>query len=102
VSRRDPQLRARDQDRDATVEQIEAAYEQPIDLRDLNVKALFENTQKARRVLNVDHGALTHVNLTSSPFDEGPVANIYVSNEAQESGYLRTALNGRVIRPYPF
>jgi hypothetical protein len=78
-----------------------ASGEQPIDLRDLNVTALFENIQKAKRVLNVDHGELTHVNLTST-FEDVPVANIYVSNDFQESGYLRTALNGKVIRAYPF
>jgi hypothetical protein len=88
------------QDDDATAN---GPFDVPLDLRDLNAKLLFENIERARAVLNVEGAAFTHVNLTDGgPFDEVAVANIYVANDFSESGYLRTALTGTILRRYPY
>ena len=74
-----------------------------VDTNKLDVPALMRNIATARRTLNVEDYSLTYVNIDDRPdFDDGPIVNIYVSNEFHESGYLATTLDGQVERAYPY
>ncbi len=74
-----------------------------VDTTNLDVPALLRNIGKARRTLNVEDINMTYVILNYRPqFDEAPNANVYVTNQFHESGYLATTLDGRVERAYPF
>jgi len=74
-----------------------------VDLRRLDVPALFANLSRAKRVLHVSNANQAYVNIDYRPqFDPAPNVNIYLSNEFNESGYLATRLDGSVERAYPY
>jgi len=74
-----------------------------VDLRRLDVPALFANLSRAKRVLHVSKANQQYVNIDYRPqFDPAPNVNIYLSNEFSESGYLATRLDGSVERAYPY
>ncbi|MGD9957934.1 DUF1707 SHOCT-like domain-containing protein [Nocardioides sp.] len=79
-----------------------AFHERPIDLRTLNVRRLFANIERAERTLKVPDARFTHLGLSNIWSDDVPAVNIHVGNEFNESGYLKTALGGRVIRAYAY
>ena len=61
------------------------------------------NIVRARRTLDVEAPAQAYVVLRYiRPGDARPSADIHVSNEFRESGYLATTLGGQVERAYPY
>ncbi|CUR60492.1 hypothetical protein NOCA2790032 [metagenome] len=81
---------------------VNAFQEKRIDLRALDVNRLFANISRAERSLRVPAAAFTHVGLSNIWSDEQPAVNIHVSNDVGMSGYLKTGLDGQVIRAYSF
>lgn len=74
-----------------------------VDLTKLDIRALFANLSRAKRVLRVADANQAYVNIDYRPqFDPAPNVNIYLTNKFNESGYLATRLNGQVERSYPF
>lgn len=74
-----------------------------VDLARLDLEALLRNLARAKRTLKVEDVSQTYVVVRYLPgSDEAPMANIYVSNEFSESGYLSTTVSGRVIRAHPY
>lgn len=71
-----------------------------IDLGALDVRRLFTNITTARRTLDVPGAKLTHVLVND--WSEEPTVNIYVANSFDESGYLKTTLEGDMLRAYPY
>jgi hypothetical protein len=72
-----------------------------VDLGTVDVRRMFANIDTARRTLDVDRGRLTHV-LVNRWFDDQAAVNIYIGNQFNESGYLRTTPSGDVVRAYPY
>jgi hypothetical protein len=72
-----------------------------VDLGTVDVRRMFANIDTARRTLDVDRGKLTHV-LVNRWFDDQAAVNIYIGNQFNESGYLRTTPSGDVVRAYPY
>ena len=62
---------------------------------------MFANIATAKRTLDVERGRLTHV-LVNRWVDEPPSVNIYIGNEFNETGYLRTTPAGEVVRAFPY
>jgi hypothetical protein len=56
-----------------------------IDLRQLRLKPLVANIRRAKRTLGVEQPETIYVILEDDTFCEGPEANIYVSNQYNES-----------------
>jgi hypothetical protein len=74
-----------------------------VDLGDLDVGAMIRNLARAKRTLGVEDISTSYVIVRQFPSDtNGPAANIYVSNEFHESGYLATTIAGRALRSYPY
>ena len=71
-----------------------------VSLGALDVGRMFENIALAKKTLDVPQGRLTHVLVNDR--GQGPSVTIYIGNTFNESGYLRTAPGGEVIRSYPF
>jgi hypothetical protein len=71
-----------------------------VDLGTVDVRRMFENIALARKTLDVPTGRLSHVLVND--WGQGPSVNIYISNRFNETGYLRTAPDGEIIRSYPF
>ena len=71
-----------------------------VSLGSVDVRRMFENIALARRTLDVPQGKLTHVLVND--WGQGPGVNIYIRNRFNETGYLRTAPGGEVIRSHPF
>ncbi|HET6152378.1 MAG TPA: DUF1707 domain-containing protein [Marmoricola sp.] len=75
----------------------------PVSTAKLNVAALMRNLAIARGALGVPHGDGAYVNIDYRPeFDPAPNVNIYVTNKANQSGYLATEPSGRIERAYPY
>ena len=72
-----------------------------IDLAQLDVGRLFANIRQAERTLEVQRGRLTHV-LVNTWTDGAPTVNIYIGNDYNETGYLKTTLAGDVVRAFPY
>ena len=72
-----------------------------VDLGTLDVRRMFANIDTARRTLDVDRGTLTHV-LVNRWFDDQAAVNIYIGNQFDESGYLKTTPSGDVVRAFPY
>ena len=72
-----------------------------IDLGTVDVRRLFANIDKARKTLRVQRGQLTHV-LVNRWFDDQPSVNIYIANQFNEGGYLKTTPSGDVVRAFPY
>ncbi|MCF6379818.1 DUF1707 domain-containing protein [Nocardioides KLBMP 9356] len=72
-----------------------------VDLGTVDVRRMFANIETARKTLNVERGRLTHV-LVNRWFDDQPSVNIYIGNQFNESGYLKTAPAGDVVRAFPY
>jgi hypothetical protein len=72
-----------------------------VDLDTLDVRRLFANIDTARKTLGVQRGKLTHV-LVNRWFDDQAAVNIYIGNQFNESGYLRTTPSGDVVRAFPY
>ncbi|WP_374457903.1 DUF1707 domain-containing protein [Nocardioides sp.] len=66
----------------------------------LDVRRMFDNIDRARRTLDVPDGRLTHVLVND--WGQGPGVNIYIGNDFNETGYLRTTPGGEVVRAYPY
>ena len=76
---------------------------QVVDTRRLAVPALMRNVARARATLDVEQPSQAYVVVRFiRPPDAVPGADIHVSNEFRESGYLATTLQGRVERAYPY
>ena len=71
-----------------------------VDLGVIEVDRLFANIAKAKKVLRVQRGALTHVGVRN--WDGVLTVNIYVGNRFNESGYLMTTSSGEEIRRFPY
>jgi len=71
-----------------------------VDLGTVDVRRMFANIALAEKTLDVPKGGLTHVLVNDR--GQGPSVNIYIGNTFGETGYLRTAPGGEVIRRYPF
>lgn len=71
-----------------------------VDLGTLDVGGLFANIAKAKKVLRVPQGELTHV-VVRDREGEQPTVNIYVANDVGQSGYLSTTPSGEEIRRFP-
>ena len=72
-----------------------------VDLGAIDVRRLFANIATARRTLDVQGGALSHV-LINTWTDGQPTVNIHVANTYGESGYLKTTMSGEVLRRFPY
>ena len=72
-----------------------------VDLGTVDVRRLFANIATARKTLDVERGKLTHV-LVNRWFDDQASVNIYIGNQFNESGYLKTTPAGDVVRAFPY
>ena len=72
-----------------------------VDLGTVDVRRMFANIDTARRTLDVERGKLTHV-LVNRWFDDQAAVNIYIGNQFNESGYLKTTPAGDVVRAFPY
>ncbi len=72
-----------------------------VDLGTVDVRRLFANIDTARKTLRVQRGKLTHV-LVNRWFDDQASVNIYIGNQFNESGYLKTTPSGDVVRAFPY
>ena len=72
-----------------------------LDLGQLDVDRLFANIRRAERTLDVPRGELSYV-LVNTWTDGEPTVNIYVGNDFDETGYLKTTLGGDVVRAFPY
>jgi hypothetical protein len=76
---------------------------QPVDTAQLSVPALMRNVARAKRTLNVEPPVQAYAIVRWIPrVDETPTVDIHVTNKFQESGYLATTLDGKVLRSYAF
>jgi len=73
-----------------------------VDLRNLRLKPLVANIQRAKRTLNVEKPDTIYVIIGDDTLGGGPEARIYVSNQYNEGGYMATTFGGQVVRSYPF
>jgi len=72
-----------------------------VDLGTVDAERLVDNIATARRALRVERGRFTHALLTK--VGAAPVElNIYIGNEFNESGYLSTSPDGRIVRRHPY
>lgn len=75
----------------------------PVDLQQLDVRALVHNIARARRTLGVDDVSQTYVVIDYRPqFDPSPNVDVHVANSFGESGYLATTMDGSVERAFPY
>ena len=72
-----------------------------VDSSSIDVRRMFANIGVARRTLDVERGRFTHAILHQWP-GEPTALNIYIGNEFNESGYLRTTPSGEVVRAFPY
>jgi hypothetical protein len=70
-----------------------------VDLGTVDVRRMFANIALAETTLDVPKGGLTHVLVDDR--GQGPGVTIYIGNTLGETGYLRTAPRGEVIRSDP-
>lgn len=75
--------------------------EQRVDAGAIDVRRMFANIGVARRTLDVERGQFTHAVLHRWS-DEPTSLNLYVGNDFNETGYLRTTPAGEVVRAYPY
>jgi hypothetical protein len=76
---------------------------QVIDTAQLAIPALMRNIAGARKTLNVEEPAKAYVIIRSNAgLDAGPRANVYLTNNFQESGYLATTLDGKVQQTHAY
>jgi hypothetical protein len=74
-----------------------------VDTDRLDVPALMRNVARARRTLDVEQPSQAYVVIRFIPrIDEVPSVDVHVINSFQESGYLATTLEGKVLRAYPY
>ncbi|MDR7251427.1 hypothetical protein J2X46_000399 [Nocardioides sp. BE266] len=66
----------------------------------LDVGRMFDNIARAKRTLDVPGGKLTHVLVND--WGDGPSVNIYIGNQYNETGYLKTEPGGAIVRAYPY
>ena len=78
-----------------------AGPDQRVDSGAIDVRRMFANIGVAKRTLNVERGRFTHAVLHQWPA-EPTALNIYIGNEFNESGYLRTTPAGDVVRAYAY
>ena len=71
-----------------------------VDLGTVDVRRMFANIALAEKTLDVPKGGLTHVLVNDR--GQGPGVTIYIGNTFGETGYLRTAPGGEVVRAYPY
>lgn len=72
------------------------------DLHDLDVDALLRNIEQGKTSLGVDEAELQWVDIGFHGREEAPIVEIWVGNTYDENGFMRTALDGRVISERPF
>lgn len=72
-----------------------------MDLRDLDVAALFDNIGRAVEDLGLEEGQLSFVSVALDT-DGLPAVSIYAKNRHQETAWLQTTLSGSILREYPF
>ena len=72
-----------------------------VDLGTVDVRRLFANIDTAKESLRVQRGKLTHV-LVNRWFDDQASVNIYIGNQFNESGYLKTTPAGDVVRAFAY
>lgn len=73
------------------------------DVARLAIPGLARNLARAAASLEVEEPAQSYVILRyDRPSDAAPTVNVYRTNKFNESGYLATTMEGRVLRAYPF
>ncbi len=75
--------------------------DQRVDTGAIDVRRMFANIDVAKRTLNVERGRLTHAVLMRWA-GEPTALNLYIGNQFNESGYLRTTPAGDVVRAYAY
>ncbi|MFS3128952.1 DUF1707 domain-containing protein [Nocardioides sp. Bht2] len=81
----------------------ESGRDMPLfDTRDIDVPALFRNLDSALQTLEVSEATLNWIDVKFDASDDVPVISIWVTNRFDETGWLQTTLDGRVMETWPF
>lgn len=85
----------------AEAQPVDGATTDLVDLGDLDVKALFDNADVAKRGLDVGDAELHRVDVAPTPDGKGSVT-LYVRNGKSHTAYLETTLTGSRLRSVPY
>ncbi len=73
-----------------------------LDLRDVDVDALFRNAAHGIETLGMEDARINWIDIEISSTDEVPEVSIWFTNRFEESAWLETTLDGRIIAEHPF
>jgi hypothetical protein len=72
------------------------------DTAELDVPALVRNIRTAKRTLNVEKPKAYVIIRHIKTAEDRPQVDVHVSNEFNESGYLATTMDGKVVRSFAY
>ncbi|WP_235737895.1 DUF1707 SHOCT-like domain-containing protein [Nocardioides alcanivorans] len=73
-----------------------------IDLHDFDVEAFVANIERGVEGLNVEDGSLSWADVLVDSSAGVPVVQIWITNSYDETGWMTTTLDGRIVSESPF